>query len=52
MEARNIIFKPYGYIQEIGEIVIMESTLFDGEILFLRPSSTLFNIPRLAALIL
>ena len=28
----------------------MESTLFDGEILFLKPSSTLFNIARLAAL--
>ena len=28
----------------------MESTLFDGKILFLKPSSTLFNIPRLAAL--
>ena len=30
-------------------MVIMESTLFDGKILFLKPSSTLFNILRLAA---
>ena len=29
----------------------MESTLFDGKILFLKPSSTLFNILRLAALL-
>ena len=28
----------------------MEMTLFDGKILFLKPSSTLFNTPRLAAL--
>ena len=30
----------------------MESTLFDGEILFLKPSYTLFYIARLAALTL
>ena len=31
-------------------MVIMESTLFDGKILFFKPSNTLFNILRLAAL--